>query len=54
MVVSVRRALPSLWHCLIWVKLDRAAIPGATPYERMLYVLGRITRTMQRERRPTT
>ena len=24
-------------------------IPGDTPYERMLYVLGRITRTMQRE-----
>jgi AcrR family transcriptional regulator len=30
-------------------KLDRTPIPGATPYERMLYVLGRITRTMQRE-----
>jgi TetR/AcrR family transcriptional regulator, cholesterol catabolism regulator len=30
-------------------KLDRITIPGATPYERMLYVLGRITRTMQRE-----
>ena len=30
-------------------KLDRTTIPGATPYERMLYVLGRITRTMQRE-----
>src|SRR5690348_11670160 len=30
-------------------KLDRTAIPGGTPYERMLYVLGRITRTMQRE-----
>jgi AcrR family transcriptional regulator len=30
-------------------KLDRTPIPGATPYERMMYVLGRITRTMQRE-----
>jgi TetR/AcrR family transcriptional regulator, cholesterol catabolism regulator len=30
-------------------KLDRITIPGATPYERMLYVLGRITRAMQRE-----
>jgi AcrR family transcriptional regulator len=30
-------------------KLDRRPIPGETPYERMMYVLGRITRTMQRE-----
>ena len=30
-------------------KLDRIPIPGDTPYERMLFVLGRITRTMQRE-----
>jgi len=30
-------------------KLDRTTIPGTTPYERMLYVLSRITRTMQRE-----
>src|SRR6201987_1301099 len=30
-------------------KLDRISIPGDTPYERMLFVLGRITRTMQRE-----
>ena len=30
-------------------KLDRTPIPGATPYDRMLYVLGKITRTMQRE-----
>jgi AcrR family transcriptional regulator len=30
-------------------KLDRMAIPGGTPYDRMLFVLGRITRTMQRE-----
>jgi len=30
-------------------KLDRIPIPGSTPYERVLFVLGRITRTMQRE-----
>jgi TetR/AcrR family transcriptional regulator, cholesterol catabolism regulator len=30
-------------------KLDRIAIPGGTPYERTLFVLGRITRAMQRE-----
>jgi AcrR family transcriptional regulator len=30
-------------------KLDRLTIPGDTPYARMLFVLGRITRTMQRE-----
>src|SRR6266852_455423 len=30
-------------------KLDRIPIPGDTPYERMLFVLGRITRAMQRE-----
>jgi AcrR family transcriptional regulator len=30
-------------------KLDRRAIPGETPYDRMLYVLGRITRPMQRD-----
>src|ERR1700736_3118938 len=30
-------------------RLDRRSIPGETPYERMLYVLGRITRSMQRE-----
>jgi AcrR family transcriptional regulator len=30
-------------------KLDRTPIPGETPYDRMLHVLGRITRTMQRE-----
>ncbi len=30
-------------------KLDRTPVPGATPYERMLYVLGKITRAMQRE-----
>jgi TetR/AcrR family transcriptional regulator, cholesterol catabolism regulator len=30
-------------------KLDRTPIPGDTPYERTIYVLGRITRKMQRE-----
>jgi len=30
-------------------KLDRAPLPGDTPYDRMLYVLGRVTRSMQRE-----
>jgi AcrR family transcriptional regulator len=30
-------------------KLDRISIPGETPYERTLFVLGRLTRTMQRE-----
>jgi len=30
-------------------KLDRIAIPGGTPYDRMLFVLARITRAMQRE-----
>jgi AcrR family transcriptional regulator len=30
-------------------KLDRIAIPGDTRYDRMLFVLGRITRAMQRE-----
>ena len=30
-------------------RLDRAPIPGDTAYDRMLYVLGRVTRSMQRE-----
>jgi TetR/AcrR family transcriptional regulator, cholesterol catabolism regulator len=30
-------------------KLDRTPIPGDTPYDRMRYVLGRLTRNMQRE-----
>jgi AcrR family transcriptional regulator len=30
-------------------KLARTPIPGDTPYDRMLYVLSRITRNMQRE-----
>ncbi len=30
-------------------RLDRTPIPGETPYDRMIYVLGRVTRSMQRE-----
>jgi TetR/AcrR family transcriptional regulator, cholesterol catabolism regulator len=30
-------------------KLERAPVPGATPYERVLFVLGRLTRSMQRD-----
>lgn len=30
-------------------RMDRTSIPGSTPYERMLFVLGRITRAMQRD-----
>src|SRR5580698_1220393 len=30
-------------------RLDRRPIPGATPYDRMVYVLGRVSRSMQRE-----
>ena len=30
-------------------KLDRSPLPGETPYDRMLYVLGLVTRSMQRE-----
>jgi AcrR family transcriptional regulator len=30
-------------------RMDRTSIPGDTPYERMLFVLGRITRAMQRD-----
>ena len=30
-------------------RLDRSPPPGNTPYDRVLYVLGRVTRSMQRE-----
>lgn len=30
-------------------RLDRTAIPGDTPYDRVLFMLGRITRAMQRD-----
>jgi AcrR family transcriptional regulator len=56
---TLYRYFPSKIHLLVSAlarefertqdKLERATIPGDTPYERMLYVLGRITRSMQRE-----
>src|ERR1022692_1467920 len=58
-VQPLYRYFPSKTHLLvsglarelerIQDKLDRTAIPGDTPYDRMLYVLGRVTRSMQRE-----
>jgi TetR/AcrR family transcriptional regulator, cholesterol catabolism regulator len=30
-------------------RLDRGAIPGDTPYDRVLFILGRVTRAMQRD-----
>jgi AcrR family transcriptional regulator len=30
-------------------RLDRTAIPGDTPYDRVLFILGRVTRAMQRD-----
>src|SRR5262250_2259412 len=56
---TLYRYFPSKIHLLVSAlarefernqeKLDRISIPGGTPYERMLFVLGRITRAMQRE-----
>jgi TetR/AcrR family transcriptional regulator, cholesterol catabolism regulator len=56
---TLYRYFPSKIHLLVSAlarefertqeKLDRTAIPGDTAYDRMLYVLGRITRSMQRE-----
>jgi TetR/AcrR family transcriptional regulator, cholesterol catabolism regulator len=56
---TLYRYFPSKIHLLVSAlarefertreRLERTAIPGDTPYERMLYVLGRITRSMQRE-----
>jgi TetR/AcrR family transcriptional regulator, cholesterol catabolism regulator len=56
---TLYRYFPSKIHLLVSAlarefertqqKLDRAPIPGDTPYERMLYVLGRITQYMQRD-----
>jgi AcrR family transcriptional regulator len=56
---TLYRYFPSKIHLLVSAlvrefeeiqgKLDRASIPGETPYDRMRVVLGRITRTMQRE-----
>ena len=56
---TLYRYFPSKIHLLVSAlarefertqeRLDRTSIPGDTPYERMLYVLGRTTRSMQRE-----
>ena len=56
---TLYRYFPSKIHLLVSAlarefertqeKLDRRPVPGDTPYERMLYVLGRITQSMQRE-----
>ena len=56
---TLYRYFPSKIHLLVSAlvlefertqeKLDRRPIPGDTPYDRMLYVLSRVTRTMQRE-----
>ena len=56
---TLYRYFPSKIHLLVSAlslefegiqeKLDRKPIPGDTPYERMLHVLGRMTRVMQRE-----
>jgi AcrR family transcriptional regulator len=56
---TLYRYFPSKIHLLVSAlvrefeqieeKLDRATIPGDTPYERTRVVLARITRTMQRE-----
>jgi AcrR family transcriptional regulator len=56
---TLYRYFPSKIHLLVSAlvqefertqeKLDRRPIPGDTPYDRMFYVLSRVTRTMQRE-----
>jgi AcrR family transcriptional regulator len=56
---TLYRYFPSKIHLLVSAlvrelertkdKLDRTPIPGDTPYERTLFVLGRVTRAMQRE-----
>jgi AcrR family transcriptional regulator len=56
---TLYRYFPSKIHLLVAAlaqeleriqdKLDRRPIPGETAYDRMLYVLGRVTRSMQRE-----
>jgi len=56
---TLYRYFPSKIHLLVSAlvlefertqeKLDRRPIPGETPYDRMLHVLSRVTRTMQRE-----
>src|SRR5450432_2932552 len=56
---TLYRYFPSKIHLLVGAlteemdqiqdKLDRKPIPGDTPAERMLFVLGRVTRNMQRD-----
>jgi TetR/AcrR family transcriptional regulator, cholesterol catabolism regulator len=56
---TLYRYFPSKIHLLVSAlarefertqeKLDRAPIPGDTAYDRMMYVLGRTTRAMQRD-----
>jgi TetR/AcrR family transcriptional regulator, cholesterol catabolism regulator len=56
---TLYRYFPSKIHLLVSAlalefertqeKLDRRPIPGETPYDRMLYVLSRVTRSMQHE-----
>jgi AcrR family transcriptional regulator len=56
---TLYRYFPSKIHLLVGAltaefeqmqeKLDRRPIPGDTPTDRMMYVLARVTRTMQRD-----
>jgi AcrR family transcriptional regulator len=56
---TLYRYFPSKIHLLVSAlarefertqeRLDRTPIPGDTPYDRTLFVLGRITRSMQRD-----
>jgi TetR/AcrR family transcriptional regulator, cholesterol catabolism regulator len=56
---TLYRYFPSKIHLLVTAlareleriqdRLNRTTIPGDTPYDRMVFVLGRITRAMQRE-----
>ncbi len=56
---TLYRYFPSKIHLLISClarefertqeRMDRTTVPGDTPYDRMLFVLGRITRAMQRD-----
>ncbi len=56
---TLYRYFPSKIHLLVSAlarefernqeRLDRTSVPGETPYDRVLYVLGRTTRSMQRE-----
>jgi AcrR family transcriptional regulator len=56
---TLYRYFPSKIHLLVSAlareleryleRLERRPVPGETPYDRVLYVLGRATRSMQRE-----